>query len=119
MSRLSAPRMVLLVYALIALTVIIPVYGSNPARAVCRVQIVGSNYPSNPYPNQTISITTHLVLTCTSTGDNVIAEVDIHPYGSHNFLSTNSYFIGPIQLTTPPYNATLDVTVSNTVKTPT
>jgi len=118
MANLSAPRLFLLLSVLLALTSAIPAYGQNPVPVICHLQIAGIDYALNTLPNQTLVVTTHLLLTCTSTVDNVIARVDLLPSDSNNIIASNTYFIGPVQLTMPPYSKVFDVAISNSVRAP-
>ena len=118
MGELSAPRLLLLLLVLLALTPTVQVAAQNPIPVVCHLQIIGINYAQSALPSQRINVTSHLLLTCISTVDNVIARVDVDQANTNGTLSTNTYFIGPIQLTSAPYTKVYDVAISNSLTAP-
>lgn len=117
-SLLSAPRLIVLLLAVSALTPTIHVLSSNPYPVYCHVQILGVNYPANPQPNQTLTVTTHLEITCTSTQDNVLARVDVLAAGTNRTIASKGYGIGNVEVTSAPYVKVLDIAISNTIAIP-
>ena len=68
--------------------------------------------------NQTLLISTHLMLTCNPVNQNVVAEVDVISADTGKTITTNSTGIGVIQVANAPYVKIVNVTVMDTVRAP-
>jgi KaiC/GvpD/RAD55 family RecA-like ATPase len=82
------------------------------------VQITGIDYPATVQVNQTLSISTHLVITCSPVNQNVVARVDVISNETGQTITSNSTGIGVIQVNSPPYIKIVNVTVLNAVRAP-
>lgn len=120
MSKLRAePSFVILICALVAFGSVGQLWTWYPTAApICQVQITGIGYPATAQLNQTLLISTHLMLTCNPVNQNVVAEVDVISADTGKTITTNSTGIGVIQVANPPYIKIVNVTVMDTVRTP-
>ena len=88
------------------------------AAPVCQVQIAGIDHPATVQVNQTILISTHLMITCSPVNQNVVARVDVISNETGEIIASNSTGIGAIQVNNPPYVKIVNVTVFNAVRVP-
>jgi KaiC/GvpD/RAD55 family RecA-like ATPase len=98
--------------ALAAATQVVNVYG-----VACHVQIIGIDYPDTIQPNQSLQVTTRLMVTCVPINDNVVARVDLVAVDTNKTIASNSYGIGTIQVATGQYKV-VNVSIANTIRSP-
>jgi KaiC/GvpD/RAD55 family RecA-like ATPase len=103
---------VLVLTALISAAQTSWVYG-----AVCQVQISGIDYPNVVQLNETVVVTTHLMVTCGPVNDNVVARVDVVKLDTNTTIASNSFGIGTISVTSGAFKI-VNVTISNTITSP-
>ncbi len=115
----AEPLFILLLIALVALGVAGQVWIPNISAApLCQVEITGIDYPATVQLNQTLLISTHLMLTCNPVNQNVIARVDVISNETGGIITSNSTGIGAIQVANPPYIKIVNVTILNAVRAP-
>lgn len=105
-------------YALSALVILVFLEISfHEAYAVTgTIQIVGTNVPTKLIADRNFQLNVSLRITCTSTMDNILARVDISPYGSHETLASNSLGLGSIL--DPWGKKTWNITIANNLHSP-
>jgi len=88
------------------------------AAPICQVQIAEVDHPSTVQVNQTLSISTHLMITCSPINQNVVARVDVISNETGQTITSNSTGIGVIEVNNPPYIKIVNATVLNAVRAP-
>ena len=81
------------------------------------MQISGIDYPNVVQLNETVVVTTHLMITCGPVNDNVVARVDVVKLDTNTTIASNSFGIGTITVTSGAFKI-VNVTISNTMTSP-
>lgn len=88
------------------------------AAPTCQVRITEIDHPATVQVNQTLPISTHLMITCSPVNQNVVARVDVISNETGEIITSNSTGIGAIQVNNPPYVKIVNVTVFTAVRAP-
>lgn len=91
---------------------------AHASAPICQIQIIGVDYASTVEPGKTLDVKTNVKVTCVPVNQNVLVRVDLLSADTNKTVSTNSQGIGTIEVSNAPYFKIINVTILNSVQTP-